>query len=110
MYLNKHRCGTIVVFSLAVGVLAIAGSPASAQIIVAYQDFEGNTLSRGIPDEATAVSMGFYNDTTGVYTMPGLGFDSGTGLGWAHSTDAATPEGGYQRQRCRRRHWCIHGQ
>ena len=93
MNMYRHHFGTMVVLSLVAGVLAIAGSPASAQTIIASQNFEGNTLSRGIPKESTAVSLGFYDDTTGVYTMPGLGFDSGVGLGWTYSTDAATPEG-----------------
>ena len=92
MNLNTQRIGTIVILSLAVIVLAIASSPASATTIAA-QDFEGNSLSRGIPSEATAVSLGFYDDVTGVYTMTGLGFDSGVGLGWTYSTNAAIPEG-----------------
>ena len=93
MDMNRHHFRTIVVLSLATGVLAIASSSASAQIVIASQDFEGNTLSRGIPAEHIAVALGIYDDTTGVYTMPGLGFDSGVGLGWTYSTDAPTPEG-----------------
>ena len=89
----RRHFGTTVVLSLVAGVLAIAGSPASAETIIASQNFEGNTLSRGIPKESTAVALGFYDDTTGVYTMPGLGFDSGVGLGWTYSTDALIPEG-----------------
>ena len=93
MNINRHRIETVVILALAAGVLAIADSPASAQTIIASQDFEDNSLSRGIPAEATAVALDIYDDTTGVYTMPGLGFDSGVGLGWTYSTDAATPEG-----------------
>ena len=89
---NRHHFGTIVLL-LAAGGLAIAGSPASAAVTIASQDFEGNTLSRGIPAEATAVSMGFYDDVTGIYTMDGLSWDSGLGLPFTHSTDAETPEG-----------------
>lgn len=93
MNMNRHQFRTVVVLCLVTGILIIAGSSASAQTIIASQDFEGNSLSRGIPAEGVAVALGIYDDTTGVYTMPGLGFDSGEGLGWTYSTNAAIPEG-----------------
>ena len=88
----RYRFGIIVVLSLASGVLAIAGASASAEVTIAAQNFDENTLSRGIPAEHIAVALGFYDDTTGVYDVPGLGFD-GEGLGWTYFTDASTPEG-----------------
>ena len=90
---NWRSFGKIASLLLVAGVLAIADSPASAETIIASQDFEGNSLSRGIPSESVAVANGIYDDTTGVYTMTGLGFDSNQGLGWSYSTDASTPEG-----------------
>ena len=72
----------------------VAVTPASAMTVIASQDFEGSTLSRGIPAEATAVTLGFYDDVTGIYTMPGLSSDPGDpGLGFTHSTNASTPQG-----------------
>ena len=90
-----RRNRTLAPLSLALGAAVIAfGSAQVAQgVVIASQDFEGNTLSRGIPDETNAVLLGFYNDVTGIYTMPGLSWDSGTGLPFTHSTDAPTPEG-----------------
>ena len=60
--------------------------------VIASQDFEGNTVSRGIPRDDSAISQGWYDETNG-YTKVGLGFDSGVGLGWTHSTDAIYPVG-----------------
>ena len=93
MNLGIRKVTTRVVPLIATCVLLVGGSHAVASTTIASQDFEGNTLSRGIPAEATAVAMGFYNDVTGVYTMDGLSWDSGTGLPFTHSTDAEVPQG-----------------
>ncbi|MEM8944827.1 MAG: PEP-CTERM sorting domain-containing protein [Planctomycetota bacterium] len=93
MRIDIRNLTTKVALLITTSALVLVGSHASAATVIASQDFEGNSLSRGIPAEATAVSMGFYNDVTGVYTMPGLSWDSSTGLPFTHSTNAATPEG-----------------
>ncbi|MEM9753571.1 MAG: hypothetical protein AAF916_09320 [Planctomycetota bacterium] len=91
--MSKKRISVLSVTAAGMLTAALA-LPVSGQQVIASQDFEGSTLSRGIPAESTAVTLGFYDDVTGIYTMPGLSSDpSDPGLGFTHSTNASTPEG-----------------
>ncbi|MEM7568731.1 MAG: hypothetical protein AAF337_02950, partial [Pseudomonadota bacterium] len=54
---------------------AFMASTASAAIILGEQDFEGNSLANGLASNAEFLPG----------TEPGLGFDSGSGLGWSVS-------------------------
>ena len=93
MIIRRNRAFAPLSLTLGSAILAFGLAQDAQGVVIASQDFEGNSTSEGIPAEGTAVSLGFYDDTTGVYTMPGLGFDSGVGLGWTHSTSAPPPEG-----------------
>ncbi|MEM9753569.1 MAG: hypothetical protein AAF916_09310 [Planctomycetota bacterium] len=73
--------------------LAETGGAYAESVVIASQDFEGNTLSRGIPADRIAIALEWYDPVTGIYDIPGLGFDSDVGLGWTFDTDATPPVG-----------------
>ncbi|MEO0588862.1 MAG: hypothetical protein AAF078_14640, partial [Planctomycetota bacterium] len=87
-----HTTSALVLSAAALPV-AVAPAATASSTVIASQDFEGNTLSRGIPADFIAIALNQYDTNTGLYNIPGLNFDSGVGLGWTADTDAVPPVG-----------------
>ena len=92
MIVHRRRALTALSVALGFAIVALGFTRDARGDVLASQDFEGNTLSLGIPADNIAIALGWYTDPGG-YNIPGLNHDSGVGLPWTSSTSSVHPTG-----------------